>query len=259
MITAFISDLHLEPNQPIITDLLVNFLNRSVGPDSPFDEPIETLYILGDLFEMWIGDDHHTPLNDHIIAALKTFSTQAKLFVMPGNRDFLFGKRFALACGATLLDDPTLIDLYGNQTLLMHGDSLCTQDLTYQRFRRMVRSPRFSRWFLKLPLRWRIAIGRKMRANSTQRNQKIDSALMDINLAELPAVMKSFNTHEIIYGHTHRPMIEAVTDKQYRYVLSDWHKNGNGKGNVLICRPNGKKELIYFDEQMNLTQDSAPH
>jgi len=145
MATYFISDLHLDSSKPHLTQLFYAFIDKRL-------EDAEQLYILGDFFEVWVGDDNHTEYNQEIINALKTLSAKINVYIMPGNRDFLIGSEFINASGTTLLEDPTVIDLYGQPTLLLHGDSLCTQDKSHQRFRKLSRNPKLNRWFLKLPL-----------------------------------------------------------------------------------------------------------
>ncbi|MEP5980255.1 MAG: UDP-2,3-diacylglucosamine diphosphatase, partial [Marinobacter alexandrii] len=146
MTTLFISDLHLEESRPDITDAFLGFLQEKA-------HGVEKLYILGDFFEAWIGDDERTPLQEQIAAALCAVSESGtEIFLMHGNRDFLIGHDFCDRAGATLLDDPTVVDLYGTATLLMHGDSLCTADVEYQKFRANMRNPQWQQMILQRPL-----------------------------------------------------------------------------------------------------------
>ena len=154
MTTLFISDLHLEESRPDITEAFLGFLD---GKASGVDQ----LYILGDFFEAWIGDDERTPLQEQIATALRKLrDSGTRIFLMHGNRDFLIGEDFCTRAGATLLDDPTVIDLYGTPTLLMHGDSLCTADVEYQKFRANMRNPQWQQMILQRPLKDRQQMAR---------------------------------------------------------------------------------------------------
>jgi UDP-2,3-diacylglucosamine hydrolase len=224
MSTLFIADLHLCAQEPAITAGFLRFLQRdAVHADA--------LYILGDLFEAWIGDDDPEPLHAEIAAALKALQ-QAGIpcYFIHGNRDFLLGERFAQASGMTLLPEQQVIDLYGRRILIMHGDTLCTDDQAYQEFRRKVHNTWIQKLFLALPLRWRLKIAAKMRARSQQTNQYKSEAIMDVNPQAVEQAMLHHNVHWLIHGHTHRPAIHPLmlsTGKAQRAVLGAWHVEGS--------------------------------
>jgi UDP-2,3-diacylglucosamine hydrolase len=217
--TLLISDLHLEESRPDITRAFLAFLqDRAVSA--------HTLYILGDLFEAWIGDDEHTPLQEQIAAALKQVSSSGTaVYVMHGNRDFLLGPDYCQRIGATLLDDPTVIDLYGTPTLLMHGDSLCTADVEYQKFRANMRNPKTQQMLLARPLKDRQLMARQLRELSMAKNKGKTQAIMDVTPKEVVRVMEQRNVLQLIHGHTHRPARHPlpVNDQPAeRIVLGDW-------------------------------------
>lgn len=219
MITLFISDLHLEESRPDITRAFLAFLqDRAVNA--------HTLYILGDFFEAWIGDDEHTPLQEHIAAALKQVSDGGTaVYVMHGNRDFLLGADYCQRIGATLLDDPTVIDLYGTPTLLMHGDSLCTADTEYQKFRTNMRNPKTQQMLLARPLKDRQLMARQLREMSMAKNKGKAQAIMDVASEEVVRVMEQHSVPQLIHGHTHRPArhsLMANGKAAERIVLGDW-------------------------------------
>jgi UDP-2,3-diacylglucosamine hydrolase len=224
MSTLFIADLHLCAQEPAITAGFLRFLQReAVHADA--------LYILGDLFEAWIGDDDPEPLHAEIAAALKTLQQAGTpCYFMHGNRDFLLGERFAQASGMTLLPEQQVIDLYSRRVLVMHGDTLCTDDQAYQEFRRKVHNTWIQKLFLALPLRWRLNIAAKMRARSQQTNQHKSEAIMDVNPQAVEQAMLHHNVHWLIHGHTHRPAIHPLmlsTGKAQRAVLGAWHVEGS--------------------------------
>ncbi|RMJ05979.1 UDP-2,3-diacylglucosamine hydrolase [Marinobacter litoralis] len=236
MSTLFISDLHLEETRPDITGAFLSFLrNEAMG--------VERLYILGDFFEAWIGDDERTPLQEQIAAALREVSTSGTdIYLMHGNRDFLIGEDFCERVGATLLDDPTVIDLYGTPALLMHGDSLCTDDVEYQKFRANMRNPKTVEMLLARPLKDRQLMARQLREISMAKNQGKAESIMDVNLDE---VVNEFERHDVqlmIHGHTHRPAIHELKANEKparRIVLGDWDKNVWW----LVARPETPLEL----------------
>ncbi|NWO06334.1 MAG: UDP-2,3-diacylglucosamine diphosphatase [Alteromonadaceae bacterium] len=222
MSTLFISDLHLEETRPDITDAFLRFLDEKTPG-------IERLYILGDFFEAWIGDDERTPLQETIAAALKTVSDRGtELFLMHGNRDFLIGEEFCQRAGATLLDDPTVVDLYGTPTLLMHGDSLCTADEEYQKFRANMRNPQMQKMMLARPLEDRQKMARQLRDMSMAKNQGKAEAIMDVTPEEVVREMEAHGVQRMIHGHTHRPAVhdlQANGQPAKRIVLGDWDEN----------------------------------
>lgn len=219
MTTLFISDLHLEESRPDITEAFLGFLkDKALG--------VEQLYILGDFFEAWIGDDERTPLQEQIAAALREVSASGtELFLMHGNRDFLIGNEFCSRAGATLLNDPTVVDLYGIPTLLMHGDSLCTADVEYQKFRANMRSPQWQQMILQRPLADRQQMARQLREISMAKNQGKEETIMDVTPEEVVKEMEAHGVQRLIHGHTHRPAEhELVANGQSakRIVLGDW-------------------------------------
>ncbi|MBO6850501.1 MAG: UDP-2,3-diacylglucosamine diphosphatase, partial [Marinobacter sp.] len=197
MTTLFISDLHLEESRPDITDAFLGFLEtRARG--------VEQLYILGDFFEAWIGDDERSPLQDTVAGALKALSDSGTaIFLMHGNRDFLIGEDFCARAGATLLDDPTVVDLYGTPTLLMHGDSLCTADVEYQKFRQNMRNRQWQQMILQRPLADRQQMARQLREISMAKNQGKEEFIMDVTPEEVVKVMEDHGVQRLIHGHTH--------------------------------------------------------
>jgi UDP-2,3-diacylglucosamine hydrolase len=230
--TLFISDLHLSEDTPNTTQFFHEFA-KQIGPDT------EALYILGDLFEYWAGDDDlKSAFHVEITAALKKLTKQGTLvYIMHGNRDFLMDKQLAKACNATLLADPTLIDLYGVPTLLTHGDTLCTDDTAYLAFRQQVRNASWQKQFLAQPLAHRKAQIEQLRARSESEKQHKAMSIMDVNLQAVNDMLHEYNYPRIIHGHTHRPAhhlhhIEGHTCD--RWVLGDWDKFAN----ALYCDEN---------------------
>lgn len=225
MTTFFISDLHIDEHHPEATNCLLNFLEtQGVTADA--------IYILGDLFEVWIGDDNATPFNKVIFSAFKKL-TQAgvPMYFMRGNRDFLVGRQFTQLTGVKVLPDPCLIDLYGEPTLLMHGDLLCTDDQKYQAFRRKAHNPLLQKLFLLLPLSWRQHLATKAREKSQQHTQQVNLTIQDVNQAEVEKIMRHYKVNLLIHGHTHRPAVhEFQLDNKTvkRVVLNAWHEHGGG-------------------------------
>ena len=222
MTTLFISDLHLEESRPDITRAFLSFLEQQAAG-------VESLYILGDFFEAWIGDDERTPLQEQVAGALRQLSDSGtRLFLMHGNRDFLIGDDFCARAGATLLDDPTVIDLYGTPTLLMHGDSLCTADVEYQKFRANMRNPQWQQMILQRPLKERQQMARQLREISMAKNQGKEEFIMDVTPEEVVKDMERHQVQRLIHGHTHRPAVHELTangQPARRIVLGDWDQN----------------------------------
>ncbi len=181
------------------------------------------LYILGDLFEVWLGDDDSAPYFQPVFEALKNFSLNGKLFFMHGNRDFLIGSQLANALKCSLLTDPTVIQLGNHQVALMHGDLLCTDDVDYQNFRSLVRDEQWQRDFLSKPLAQRRSIATGLREKSHQAMQDKHYEIMDVNLTTVANTMRDLDVDILIHGHTHRPGIHPVATHKTRYVLGDWH------------------------------------
>ncbi|MBC7004628.1 UDP-2,3-diacylglucosamine diphosphatase [Photobacterium sp. BZF1] len=232
MTTLFISDLHLSADRPDITACFLRFMSTEA-------RGIDALYVLGDLFEMWIGDDDDSPFHQQIKTAFRQLTDSGvPCYFIHGNRDFLIGKRFSQETGVELLPEHTVVDLYGTATLILHGDTLCTLDEGYQRYRKKVHN-RFIQWlFFRLPLSYRQRIGEKMRSGSSQTNQAKSQAIMDVTPEEVVHVMAELGVNQMIHGHTHRPDIHALSvngEDGRRIVLGDWYDHGS----VLVCTPQG--------------------
>jgi UDP-2,3-diacylglucosamine hydrolase len=231
--TLFISDLHLSPETPVATDMLLRFL-RETAPAA------DSLYVLGDLFEYWIGDEGLAqPFAQEVAQAFRALEQDGtRVYFMHGNRDFLIGERFAAASGMKLLADPTVVDLYGTRTILMHGDTLCSDDLEYQKFRTMVRNPAWQQAFLAKPLDERVRMAREVRGRSEQSKQVKDMIIMDVTPATVDGAFRAHDYARLIHGHTHRPAHhEHKVDGHdcERWVLADWHE----RGSYLLCDANG--------------------
>jgi UDP-2,3-diacylglucosamine hydrolase len=234
--TLFISDLHLSPDTPEATDSLLRFL-REKAPAAA------ALYVLGDLFEYWIGDEGLAqPFAQEVARAFHALTKGGvPVYFMHGNRDFLLGERFALASGMTLLSDPAIVDLYGTRTLLMHGDTLCSDDVEYQKFRAMVRNPAWQQAFLAKPLDERVRMAREVRGKSEQAKQVKDMTIMDVTPATVDETFRRNEYARMIHGHTHRPArhehkVDGRTCE--RWVLADWY----GHGSCLLCDASGCRD-----------------
>jgi UDP-2,3-diacylglucosamine hydrolase len=223
--TLFISDLHLCGTRPAITELFLDFL-RQRAPSA------DSLYILGDLFEYWIGDDavEHEEFRP-IVRGLRDLSDSGTpVFVMHGNRDFLIGRGFETATGARLLPDPICIDLHGTPTLLMHGDILCIDDIEYMNFRSKVRSQPWQRDFLSKSVKERNLIVHNYREISKNSTAAKKPEIMDVNQGAVDNIMREYRVHRLIHGHTHRPKEHVFNlDGQpaRRMVLGDWYEQGS--------------------------------
>lgn len=239
--TLFISDLHLSADQPNSMAEFRQFI-ADIAPNA------DALYILGDLFEYWAGDDDRDdPFHAEVTAALASLAHHSTpVYLLRGNRDLLMGKALADACHATLLDDPTLIALYGVPTLLTHGDTLCTDDVEYQRYRAMVHDEAFQQQFLSQTLVERKAYIAALRTRSMSEKQIKDEAIMDVNEEAVEALLREFDYPRLIHGHTHRPARhEHLVDghRCERWVLADWHEQGSALRvdasgcNVILFKP----------------------
>ena len=218
-----ISDLHLQEERPDITRAFLDLLATRA-------RSAQALYILGDFFEAWIGDDAMTPYQASICQALRGLSdTGTQVFLMHGNRDFLIGQAFCKAAGATLLPDPCVVELGGEPVLLMHGDSLCTRDEGYMKLRRYLRNP-VSLWVLRhLPLRTRQKLARKLRSESRAQTRMKANDIVDVTPEEVPRVMQQHGVRTLVHGHTHRPAIHKLVvgdAPARRIVLGDWDRQG---------------------------------
>ncbi|SEI37791.1 UDP-2,3-diacylglucosamine hydrolase [Allopseudospirillum japonicum] len=215
-IHLFISDLHLRPERPEIAHALVSFLQQEA-------RHAQHLYLLGDIFEYWIGDDY---IPKEVQACLDAFAqvaaTGTKIYFMAGNRDFLFGEQAAQQAGMHKIPDPYVIDLNGTPVLLAHGDSLCTQDQAYQAFRAQVRHPAWQAQILALPVQERLALAQKLRMQSQADTQMKTEAIMDVTPEEVPKLMQANGVNILIHGHTHRPQMHDLGTQGQRWVLGDW-------------------------------------
>jgi UDP-2,3-diacylglucosamine hydrolase len=225
--TLFIADLHLSAERPDITSAFLHFLHHQ-APQA------EALYILGDLFEVWIGDDNPEPLLAQVATALKQLSQQVPVYFIHGNRDFLLRETYAERAGITLLPPHHIIQLYGTPTLIMHGDSLCTLDLAYQKFRRWWDQRWWQNLMLAMPLWFRQHIATKARQKSARHKaglqQHQPDGIMDVTPSEVERVMQQAGVRHLIHGHTHRPAMHELTIQQQsakRYVLGDWYQQSS--------------------------------
>lgn len=229
MTILFISDLHLDTQRPDIIREFVNLLDEAKTPASG-------LYILGDFVEYWIGDDDPDHGLETAFDRLRELAKSVPVYLMHGNRDFLIGEEFVDRYRLTLLPDPTMIDLYGQPALLMHGDTLCTDDVEYQSFRRMVRDPEWQAGFLAKPLAERRAIVMNLRKTSKEATEGKSEDIMDVNQQAVEHTMREHNVRLLIHGHTHRPGVHNfVLDGQpaTRIVLGDWYQQSS---------------VLYYDE-----------
>lgn len=235
MTTLFISDLHLHPSRPQITELLLDFLRKEA-------HTAEALYILGDFFETWIGDDDPDPHHARVLSGVRALTDSGvPVFFMHGNRDFLIGEGFARQTGCTLLPDPTSVNLYATPTLLMHGDTLCTDDVEYQEFRNTVRDPAWQKSFLAKPLAERGAFSAQARATSKTRTASKPEYIMDVNQQAVERAIVAHGVTRLIHGHTHRPAVHKFRCnglEATRIVLGDWYEQGS------ILRVNRHAALI---------------
>ncbi|MBK9020356.1 MAG: UDP-2,3-diacylglucosamine diphosphatase [Sulfuritalea sp.] len=235
----FVSDLHLRSERPDLTQRFATFLADTAASN------VEVLYILGDLFEYWIGDDDlQDEFNAEVCSLLRSAADMGpRLCFIAGNRDFLIGADFAAAAGITLLDEVEKVGAGGTATLLMHGDTICTDDLPYQEFRRMVRAPQWQRQFLARPLPERRAEVASLRRRSAEAMQGKTAEIMDANADAIKAALTTHGCTRLIHGHTHRPGREDIvlaSGNAERWVLSDWD---TGRGDALEIGPAGVRRL----------------
>ncbi len=231
--TLFISDLHLTAERPAISALFLEFLRGRA-------RQAEALYILGDLFEYWIGDDvaGHPEVRPLLQALRELTDAGVPVYVMHGNRDFLLGAGFEQQTGCRIIPDPTLIDLYGERVLLMHGDMLCTDDLDYLKLRTMLRDPQWVQAFLAKPVPERIAMVREYREVSKTATAAKKPEIMDVNPGAVNEALRQHGVRHLIHGHTHRParhVLELDGSPARRTVLGDWYEQGS----VLVCTADG--------------------
>lgn len=237
MPTLFISDLHLEDSRPQMTELLLRLLaGRAREADA--------LYILGDLFEYWIGDDFVSPTAEAVAGATRDLADSGvPVYFMQGNRDFLLGPEYARRAGMELLPESLVVDLHGTATLLLHGDTLCTDDAAYQSFRRQVRDPQWQEAFLARSPEERVAVAQQARDASKQHTSAASMDIMDVNEAAVKEAFEQQGVQHMIHGHTHRPAFHehelAGGATGHRIVLADWYQ----KGSVLRVTPEGATML----------------
>lgn len=229
MTTLFISDLHLSEQRPKIIALFLDFLSSRASQAT-------ALYILGDLFEYWIGDEVGSlPQTQPVIQALKKLTDSGvPVYVMHGNRDFLLGKDFEMATGCQLITDPYIINLYGTDILLMHGDTLCTDDKDYIKFRSVIRDPDWQADFLSKTVDERVAIANEYRQMSKSAMDEKSAEIMDANQQAIIEAMEKHKVQLLIHGHTHRPgkhEFKLATKPATRIVLGDWYEQGS----ILVC------------------------
>ena len=233
----FISDLHLAPERPQITEIFLSFLHDTAVK-------AERLYILGDLFEYWVGDETlEEPMPARVVQALAELSrTGTQIFFMHGNRDFLVGDRFAGAAGLQLLPDPFTVSLYGTPTLLMHGDTLCTDDIDYLQFRDTVRNPAWQQEFLAKSLAERTRIAQSVRSESEHAKKTKSMSIMDVSQSAVESTLRQHAYPRLIHGHTHRPATHEHRVDGHpctRYVLADWFQ----RGSYLACNSDGCESI----------------
>jgi len=224
MTTFFISDIHISEQYPEIGEQLIDFLENQA-------QQSDALYILGDLFEYWLGDDDTNPEYKKIQSALKLFTDKkTPTYFIHGNRDFLIGETFAHETGIKILSDPSIIELYGERILISHGDIFCTDDVEYQSSRKQTRDPNWQKMILEKPLKERKVFANEAREKSSIYTQKINEVLMDVNQSETNKTFEKYGLNRIIHGHTHKPAIHnsMINGELYkRIVLGDWYEQGS--------------------------------
>ncbi|CAH9050618.1 UDP-2,3-diacylglucosamine hydrolase [Pseudoalteromonas holothuriae] len=236
--TYFISDLHLSEEHPKITQAFFNFLSQHINAD------VDALYILGDFFEVWIGDDEQSPLAIEVANKLNAVSqVGVKVFFIHGNRDFLLGTRYAKQAGFELLPEQQVIDLYGASTVILHGDEMCTQDIAYQKFRKKSRGWWWPRLILSLPLSVRRNIARNGRAKSKAKQMNQTTDILDVTQSAVIAMFEQNQVEHMIHGHTHRPDVHHYKHNNKtltRTVLGDWYSQGS----YLVVNEHGEHTLV---------------
>ena len=224
MATLFISDLHLEAARPEIGEQFLAFLAGSA-------RDAEALYILGDLFEAWIGDDDPSEYYARMKQAIRELADSGvPVYFMHGNRDFMIGPRFAAEASVTILDDPHVLDLYGERVLLSHGDFLCTDDVEYQQVRAMTRNPEWQATMMAKSVAERVAFAQQAREQSAARHESMREEIADVNQDAVEATMRDHDCDVLLHGHTHRPAVHPFhIDGRpvHRIVLGDWYEQGS--------------------------------
>ncbi len=232
--TLVIADLHLSQERPDITDCFTDFLKTH-------QKQHDALYILGDLFEVWVGDDDLSEFNVHIAKSIAQFAATTPVYFIHGNRDFLLGKRYAKRCNMTLLEEAHKISLYGQQILFMHGDQLCLDDVDYQKFRKKSRTWWWQFLMKRLPLKARQNKAAHYRKLSKEQQALKSLDIMDVNQKEVERVVNLIDVDLLIHGHTHRPNIHELANDKKRIVVGDWYTQGS----VLTLSETGY-ELSYL-------------
>lgn len=224
MLTVFLSDVHLDPRRTDITEHFLAFIDN-------LPPQCERVFIVGDLFEAWIGDDAPGEFGIQIMQSLAALTKRGiRGFFTHGNRDFLIGSAFADITGFRLMGDAEIIDCYGQNVLLMHGDSLCTDDVEYQKLRMMVRNPQWQQQVLQRSVEERLELAQQMRAASAEQMSYKDEYIMDVNQSAVDAAMSAHDVTYLLHGHTHRPNVHRYTadgTERTRLVLGDWYEQGS--------------------------------
>ena len=222
MAFCFISDLHLQDDRPEITEAFISFIEGTASK-------AERLYVLGDFFEAWIGDDDESDLTSLVKKTLVKLSKSTEIYAMHGNRDFLIGSRFAEEANLVLIDDPKKEEMFNQSVLLMHGDLLCTDDVDYQSFRETTRDPSWRKEFLSKPISERKKIAKELRTISKEATGRKKEDIMDVSQNEVFRIMEEFSVNLLIHGHTHRPSTHRISVNGIpakRIVLGDWDNHG---------------------------------
>lgn len=234
----FIADLHLCQQHPEITERFVRFCREQASQ-------ADKLYILGDLFEYWLGDDTIDDIAQTVQTELKQLSDSGcQCYFMAGNRDFLLGESFADSCDLTLLQEPHIIDLYDRPALLVHGDAECTDDVAYQKARQQLRDPQWQQQFLAMPIEKRIEFAQQARQQSREHTGQANIAIMDVNQNAIQSLFKQHNVDLLIHGHTHRPAVHQY-EKKTRIVMGDWHLQTH----YLEATPTNLRLINYWHSQ----------
>ena len=245
-----ISDLHLEESRPDITGAFFYFLDK-------IKDHATSLYILGDFFEAWVGDDENTALQQQVKKRLKQFTAEGiDTYFMAGNRDFLIGDTFSQDTGVHILKEPSVVSINDEDIVLIHGDSLCTEDHAYMKLRAMIRAPGFSETFLKRPLKDRQTTARQLREMSQASNQGKSMDIMDVTESEVTKLLEAKGLQTLLHGHTHRPTvhnIEANNAPAKRIVLGDWDKH------IWYAKADGKTIALCSEEFPENAEHYAPN
>lgn len=236
VVTLFVSDLHLHSDLPRTTEAFLAFLQQQAAG-------VPQLYLLGDIFEYWAGDDDlETPYNRAIADAIRALADQGtQVFWLGGNRDFLAGRTFCDEAGMTLLQEPHILEAAGRRITLVHGDAQCTDDTAYMAFRAQVRQPVWQLQFLAMPLAQRKAVIEGVRQKSKEGNQQKSYDIMDVNAAAIMELFASTGTDTLVHGHTHRPALHTLAGGKQRYVLPDWeHDTADIRGGWISLTADGQ-------------------